>query len=43
LCDHRHRFLRRIVGQAEDDEIGIVQRLALGGGILALFIGQDDL
>jgi len=43
ICDHRHRFLRRIVGQAKDDEIGIVQCLTPCCGILALVIGQDDL
>ena len=28
VVDQRHRLARRVVGQAEDDEIGVVERLA---------------
>src|SRR3546814_2255829 len=40
--DHRHRLARGIVGQAEDDEIGVVQRLGAPRGVLALGVGQGD-
>jgi hypothetical protein len=33
--DQRHRLTRRIVGQAQDSEVGVVERLAPGCGILA--------
>jgi hypothetical protein len=42
IADHRHRFARRIVGQAEDHEIGVVQRFAPRGGILAARVVERD-
>ena len=35
---HGHRLFRGIIWQAEDDEIGVVQCFALGGGVFALVI-----
>ena len=40
--DQRHRFARRIVGQAENDEVGVVDRLAPRPGVLAAIIGQGE-
>ena len=37
-----YRFARRIVGQAEDREIRLVQGLAPGGGVLAPSFVQDQ-
>ena len=39
---HGHRLFRGIIWQAEDDEIGVVQCFALGGGVFALVIIERD-
>jgi hypothetical protein len=42
--DQRHRLARRVVGQAEDGEVGLVERLAPRGGVLAPgFVERDEL
>ncbi|MNY23104.1 hypothetical protein D3C86_1567530 [compost metagenome] len=43
VLDHRHGFLGRIVGQAQDDRIGAVQRLAPRRDIAPTVAQQDQL
>ena len=38
--DQRDGLLRRIIRQAEDDEVDLLHQRALGGRILALFLGD---
>ncbi len=42
VVDQRHALTRRIVGQAQDHEIGIVQRRAPRRGILAQIAVERD-
>ena len=44
LAGERHRFLRRVVGQAQDHEIDAGHEVALGARVLALVgVDADDL
>ena len=40
--DQRHRLARGIIGQTQDHDIRVVQRLAARGGVLAPVIIQRD-
>ena len=42
IVDQRHRLARRIVGQAEDDDVRSIERVPARAGILAVLFVQRD-